>query len=98
MAVEVCPFRFNGYEPTALGRPEDRGRIAALRRHLRDISLGVGGGELGEPGLLGCMPLRPLGNAEPAVAAMSSAEASKPAATGYDGVKRATGIGDSRTP
>jgi poly-gamma-glutamate capsule biosynthesis protein CapA/YwtB (metallophosphatase superfamily) len=98
LAVEVCPFRFNGYEPTALGRPEDQPRIGAVRRHLEAISRGVGGGELGEPGEHGCMALRPPARAEPAVAAVPRVPTSKAPANGYDGAKRATRIGDSRTP
>ena len=59
MQTEACPFRFRSYEPTALDRPEDRVFVSVFRSHLKSISLGVGGTELGEPGSLGCMTLTP---------------------------------------
>jgi len=57
--VQACPFRFVGYEPAALDRQRDSGFARMFRGHLKSISLGVGGTEIGEPGPLGCMTLAP---------------------------------------
>jgi hypothetical protein len=57
--VQACPFRFVGYEPTALELPRDRVFTSLFRGHLKTISLGLGGTELGDPDSRGCMTLNP---------------------------------------
>jgi len=87
LQVEACPFGFAGYEPAPLSGTEDANRIAAFRRHLTDISRGVGGGAVGEPGALGCMTLEP-----------PPASTSNASTTSYYETQRAARNGDSRTP
>ena len=74
LEVQACPFRFVGYEPSALDRPQDRAFTSMFRAHLKSISLGVGGTELGEPGALGCMTLTPKAVSPPRALARPRSE------------------------
>jgi hypothetical protein len=100
MQTEACPFRFRSYEPTALDRPEDRVFVSVFRSHLKSISLGVGGTELGEPGSLGCMtlgpkPERPAVARRPRPAARTATRASTEPTKGYHGERSASIRGDN---
>jgi poly-gamma-glutamate synthesis protein (capsule biosynthesis protein) len=57
--VEVCPYRIVGDEPQPLTGAERPGQERLLRRHLQQLSLGLGGTKVGEPADSGCLPLSP---------------------------------------
>ncbi len=56
--VWACPYRIDGFEPTALAAG-DATREHAFEQHLRATSARLGGTELGEHDASGCVELRP---------------------------------------
>jgi len=60
--VEACPYRINGYEPTALGEPD---AARAFEDQLLTLSASVGGSEGGGVDAQGCFPVTPRAPVKP---------------------------------
>jgi poly-gamma-glutamate synthesis protein (capsule biosynthesis protein) len=57
--VEACPYFILGHQPQLFSGATKSFRDRAMRRHLQEVSLSVGGSRVSEPGALGCMTLSP---------------------------------------
>lgn len=57
--VEACPYRIVGHTPTLFSGRAREPLERAFRRHLKIVSITVGGTSVGEPGDLSCMELTP---------------------------------------
>ncbi len=57
--VEACPYRIVGHTPTLFSDADKEPLERSFRRHLKLVSVTVGGTEVGEPGEHSCMLLTP---------------------------------------
>lgn len=57
--VEACPYYILGHEPLLFSGANKSFRERAMRRHLQEVSLTVGGSRVSEPGAFSCMTLSP---------------------------------------
>lgn len=58
--VEVCPHRIDGHEPRPLAGPREQASWRMFAEHLRAISRGLGGLDVGSPDALGCAVVSPV--------------------------------------